>query len=183
MSAPGSLLGIEAPTNSDQLAYLAHEVQQARAEAALAHQHLAALTNYLREGLLLLNAELRVLLINDQFCRLLGVPLPASQWLGVPMQQLADKVQELVADPAAYAAEIATGPVGGAANTLLHLQDGRTLERDMRPVTLGEAAGWLLSYRDVTAHRQTESQRDAQRKFYETILDEVPVEIAVLDEQ
>ncbi|RZK51662.1 MAG: PAS domain S-box protein, partial [Hymenobacter sp.] len=76
-----------------------------------------------------------------------------------------------------------TGPVGGAANTLLHLNDGRTLERDMRPVTLGEATGWLLSYRDVTAHRQAESQRDAQRKFYETILDEVPVEIAVLDEQ
>lgn len=183
MSAPGSLLGTDALTNPDQLTQLTREVQLARAEEGLARQHLAALTNYLREGLLLLNTELRVLLINDQFCRLLGLPLPASQWLGVPMQQLAALMQDKVADPVTYAAEIAGGPVGAAANTLLNLLDGRTLERDMRPVTLGDTAGWLLSYRDVTAHRQAEGQRDAQRKFYETILDEVPVEIAVLDEQ
>jgi signal transduction histidine kinase/HPt (histidine-containing phosphotransfer) domain-containing protein len=183
MSAPGSLLGSDTPISPDQLSQLTREVQQARAEADLARQHLAALTNYLREGLLLLNDELRVLLVNDQFCRLLGLPLPANQWLGVPMQHLAGLMQEQVADPVTYAAEIANGPVGAAANTLLILRDGRTLERDMRPVTLGDATGWLLSYRDVTAHRQAEGQRDAQRKFYETILDEVPVEIAVLDEQ
>ncbi len=185
MSAPGSLPGIDAPplASPGHLARLALEVHQARAEAALAREHLAALTGYLREGLLLLDAELRVVLANDQFSRLLGLPLPASQWLGVPMRQLTGLMQAQVADPVAYAAEVANGPAGVAANTLLTLRDGRTLERDLRPVTLGDTTGWLLSYRDVTAHRQAESQRDAQRKFYETILDEVPVEIAVLDEQ
>ncbi|MDJ0363520.1 response regulator [Hymenobacter sp. H14-R3] len=183
MLAPGSLPTLDTPTSPDRLAELTREVQQAHAEANLAHQHLAALTSSLREGLLLLSAELRILLINDQFCRLLGLPLPASQWLGVPLQQLTGPMLEQVADPVAYAAEVANGPVGAPANTLLALRDGRTLERNMRPVALGEAAGWLFSYRDVTAHRQAESQRDAQRKFYETILDEVPVEIAVLDEQ
>ncbi|MEJ7659276.1 MAG: hypothetical protein WKG07_06420 [Hymenobacter sp.] len=35
----------------------------------------------------------------------------------------------------------------------------------------------------MTAQREVETQRDAQRAFYETILDEVPTEIVVLDEQ
>ena len=36
---------------------------------------------------------------------------------------------------------------------------------------------------DVTQHRQAEAQREAQRRFYETVLDELPVEVVVLDEQ
>jgi PAS domain S-box-containing protein len=182
MSAPGSLPGIDAPTlaSPDQLT---PEAQLGQLAATTAQQHLAALTDYLREGLLLLDADLNVVLANDQFCRLLGLPLPASQWLGVPMHHLRELMRELIADPIAYVAEAANGYTEIPPNGLLVLQDGRTLERDMRPVKLGDTAGWLLSYRDVTAHRQAESQRDAQRKFYETILDEVPVEIAVLDEQ
>jgi PAS domain-containing protein len=87
MSAPGSLPGIDAPTlaSPDQLT---PEAQLGQLAATTAQQHLAALTDYLREGLLLLDADLNVVLANDQFCRLLGLPLPASQWLGVPMHHL-----------------------------------------------------------------------------------------------
>ena len=156
---------------------------QARAEAARAGQHLAALASGLREGILLLDADQRVLLANEQFCTLLGLPMLASQCLGLHTDQLTAMMQAYLADPAAYAAELASRPQGHIPNTLLALRDGRTLERDARPVVLGETTGWLLSYRDVTQQQQVEIQRDAQRKFYETILDEVPVEIAVLDEQ
>jgi len=151
--------------------------------ASQAPQHLAALLGGLRDGVLLVDAHYQVVLANDQFCRLLGLPLPASQWLGVPSSQLVAVFQPLLHDPEAYTAELARISVDNIPNTRLTLRDGRVLERDARPATLGDAPGWLLTYRDVTQQHEADSQRDAQRKFYETILDEVPVEIAVLDEQ
>jgi signal transduction histidine kinase/ActR/RegA family two-component response regulator len=158
-------------------------LQQAQAEAAEANRHLTALTGALRDGILLLDADMRVLLANEQFCALLGLPIPASQYLGLHAGQLTALMESYLADPSAYAAEVASQPQDHIPCALLTLCDGRILERDARPVALGETTGWLLSYRDVTQQRQADTQRDAQRKFYETILDEVPVEIAVLDEQ
>jgi len=38
-------------------------------------------------------------------------------------------------------------------------------------------------FTDVTTHRRLEAQREAQRVFYETVLDEIPVEVVVLDAQ
>ncbi|GAA4499588.1 hypothetical protein GCM10023172_18440 [Hymenobacter ginsengisoli] len=176
MSAPSSAPLASPPKTKQTL-------QQARAEAAQANEHLAALASGLREGILLLDADQRVLLANEQFCSMLGLPILASQCLGLHTSQLTAMMQPYLADPEAYAAELASRPEGHIPSTLLPLRDGRTLERDARPVALGDTTGWLLSYRDATQQRQADMQRDAQRKFYETILDEVPVEIAVLDEQ
>ncbi|QKG57570.1 response regulator [Hymenobacter sp. BRD128] len=179
MSAPGS----SSTASPVAAAPPKQTLAQARAEAARASQHLAALASGLREGILLLDADQRVLLANEQFCTLLGLPMQASQCLGLHTSQLTAMLQPYLADPAAYAAELAGRPNDHIPSTLLALRDGRTLERDARPVALGDTIGWLLSYRDVTQQHQADTQRDAQRKFYETILDEVPVEIAVLDEQ
>jgi signal transduction histidine kinase/DNA-binding NarL/FixJ family response regulator len=188
MSAPGSL-SAHADVSPPPAAPVAPpppaapEISPASAGAGPAHQHLAALLGGLREGVLLVDASYNVVLANDQFCHLLGLPLPASQWLGVPASQLVALFRPLLHDPAAYELELARMADGTIPNTLLTLRDGRVLERDSRPATLGDAPGWLLTYRDVTQQHAADSQRDAQRKFYETILDEVPVEIAVLDEQ
>jgi signal transduction histidine kinase/ActR/RegA family two-component response regulator len=146
-------------------------------------QYLAALASGLREGLLLLDDTKKALLANDQFCTLLGLPMPASQYVGLATSQLTALMLPYLEDPAAYAAELATLRPDYIPSTRLRLRDGRVLERDARPVALGDKQGWLLSYRDVTQQQQAEAARDAQRRFYETILDEVPVEIAVLDEQ
>jgi PAS domain-containing protein len=178
MPTPSSLSATSSPPPPPK-----QTLAQARAEATAARQHLAAVAGCLREGLLLVDANRRVVLANDQFCTLLGMPLPSSQWLGLHTSQLTAIMQPLMADPEAYAAALAQGQAEYIPSTLLELRDGRVLERDARPTTLGDTSGWLLSYRDVTNQHLAESERDAQRKFYETILDEVPVEIAVLDEQ
>ncbi|QKG53570.1 PAS domain-containing protein [Hymenobacter sp. BRD67] len=180
MTSPTPTLPPAAPHD---FADLELELRQARAEAATARQQLAALTDSLSEGLLLIGADGYVLLINDQFCRLIGLQLPAAQWLGIKALKLAGQVRECVADPVAYDEEITQELSETRRSGPLLLRDGRTLERESHRVNLGDTSGWLLSYRDVTQHRQMEGERDAQRRFYETILDEVPVEIAVLDEQ
>jgi PAS domain-containing protein len=179
MSAPSSAAAASPPTAAPSNQTL----PQARAEAARATQHLAALASALREGILLLDADQRVLLANEQFCSMLGLPIGASECLGLHTSQLTVMMQPYLADPDAYAAELANRLPGHIPSALLPLRDGRTLERDARPVALGDTTGWVLTYRDATQQHQADMARDAQRKFYETILDEVPVEIAVLDEQ
>ncbi|WP_223651665.1 ATP-binding protein [Hymenobacter psoromatis] len=172
------------PAAADHLARLEYELHQARAEADMARRHLRALTENLREGLLLLGPDQRVLVVSDQFCRLLGLPLAPAQVMGLALPPLIALMRELVADPEAYDHELTITPTAIIqTNSVLRLRTGRLLERDVRPVALCDKTGWLLSYRDVTVQREVEAQRDAQRAFYETILDEVPVEIAVFDEQ
>lgn len=122
-----------------RIAQLGAELAQARAGQAAANKRLNSLVGYLREGLLLLDEDLCVSLINDQYCHLLELPLPASQWLGTPMTTLVTMVLERVADPSAYFAELAQArefPVSHM-NALLALRSGRVLERDMVAVELG----------------------------------------------
>jgi signal transduction histidine kinase/DNA-binding response OmpR family regulator len=187
MSAPGSL-SARADVSPPPVAPVApppspeQALHQAQAEASQARQQLAALAGGLREGILLLDASYHVVLANDQFCQLLSLPLPASQWVGLHSRQLIPLFQPQLADPEAYAAEVAASLAGSISSMLLTLRDGRVLERDARPATLGNEKAWLLTYRDVSQQQEIETQREAQRRFYEVILDEVPVEIAVLDE-
>ena len=172
------------PPAADHLARLEQELRQARAEADAARRHLRALTENLREGLLLLSADQRVLVVSDQLCWLLNLPLTPAEVVGLALPTLVALVRGQMADPAAYDHELLITPTAITQTTpLLRLRSGLLLERDVRPVALADQTGWLLSYRDVTAQHEVEAQRDAQRAFYETILDEVPAEIAVLDEQ
>ncbi|WBA43959.1 PAS domain-containing protein [Hymenobacter canadensis] len=159
--------GATSPRAQQRIAELERELRQARtaeAEArtaeATATQRLHSLAGYQREGLLLLDEHLRVSLINDQYCHLLELPLPARQWLGVSMATLVNMVVERVADPAGYFAELAQArefPVPQL-NGLLPLHSGRVLEHDIVAVETGAGTGWLLSCRDVTALRQGEEQ-------------------------
>ncbi len=159
--------------------HLEAELAQARAGQAAATQRLHSLVGYLREGLLLLDADLCISLINDQYCHLLELPLPASQWLGAPMATLVNMVLERVADPAAYFAELAQArefPVSHV-NALLALRSGRVLERDIVAVEMGNGTGWLLSCRDVTVLRKGEEQM----RLVSRLSDETPNPIARFD--
>ena len=136
------------------------ELEQALAAAHASRQQLSALAYHTREGRLLLDAAGTVLLINDQYCQLWDMPLPAAQWLGQPMSALVALAMARVADPAAYAAELAQAQVAPISqlNARLALRGGRVLERDVLTVPLGEATGWLLCYRDVTAQHLAAEQ-------------------------
>ena len=152
--------------------------------AAAQHQQQLVL-NHLHEGLLLLDASGCVVLLNDEYCRQLGLGLPASQWFGIPVLVLAEQVKDQFADPAGFVedAKRVWWNKQPQLGTELHLADGRVLERDSQPTENGLEAGFLVSYRDVTARHQAEAQLVEQRQFYESILNELPAELFVIDPQ
>lgn len=55
--------------------------------------------NYLHVSLQLLDISGCVALLNDEYCRQLGLALPASQWLGMSATVLAERMMNQFAAP------------------------------------------------------------------------------------
>jgi len=185
LSPPNAWLAAS-DASPEQVAELQAALRHAREEAASVRQQLTALTDHLREGLLLFSHSQQVMLVNDQLCELFCLEQPTSYWLNQSLEALSSQVRECMADPSLYDQEVNELVTHMTLNehmqTQLPLRDGRVLEREVLRVRLGDEHGWLFTYRDISARLAAERERERQRLFYETVLDELPVEVAVLDE-
>ena len=151
-----------------RLTALEAEVIRLREQAATAIQQREAVLAHLPAGVLLLDGAGRVVLLNEEYCRQLGLALPATQWLGLSALALAGQVQGQFDDPAGFVEgsrrvwqrqQVERG-------TALRLTNGRVLERDAQPVAYGGGTGmgFLVSYRDVTDRsRAEEALREVSR--------------------
>ncbi len=134
-------------------------------------------------GLLLTDSYGRVLLANEQFSGLFGLKQPTHELLGLRVKQLVRRALPSFARPAeirAWARVIPRQAVP-VRNLQLPLTNGRVIELDVQPLAESEGGGWLLVGRDVTAREQARRDVAEQRAFYETILNHLPSDVAVLD--
>jgi len=136
--------------------------QRSELSSALAAEHRALgllrnLVSNLQMGVLLEDEERRILLANQEFCRLFSIPIPPSALQGASCAAAAEGAMALFAEPQAFlAANLAAldSPVP-LVNERLRLVDGRVFERDYVPIVDGERLlGRLWLYRDVTAPTQ-----------------------------
>ncbi|WP_324674299.1 PAS domain-containing protein [Hymenobacter sp. GOD-10R] len=168
------------------------ELRRALDDATYAAQtataRLATFASYLPEGLLLVDPRGTVALINDYCCNAFGLPLPASNWLGYSIRNIANWLQEQTADPTGFQLNVQQHWQSGqqVLNQELLMLDGRTLAWDYLPTS--EAAqdavasiGFLLRLRDVTEVRQQREQQQHERTFYETVLNQLPAEVFATD--
>ncbi len=133
-------------------------------------------------GVLMLDASGRVVLANRRFTELLGRKATLSlggwrmsEWLRLLLPHFArpDEVR-------AWSRVIPRQAVP-VRNLLLPLTDGRVIEADVQPISESEGGGWLLAARDVTARETARRTVAEQRAFYETVLNHLPSDVAVLD--
>ncbi|HEX8349528.1 MAG TPA: hypothetical protein VF598_06190, partial [Hymenobacter sp.] len=83
-------------------AELRRALDEANYAAQTATARLATFASYLPEGLLLVDPRGTVALLNEYCCNLFGLPLPASNWLGYSLYNIANWLQEQTSDPAAF---------------------------------------------------------------------------------
>jgi PAS domain S-box-containing protein len=91
-------------------------------------------------GIVMCDQDGRVAQLNQSWCDLFGVPIPAGQLAGVSATALLDLVKPVFADPGAFErrfAELSAGrqPVKGQQ---FACRDGRTIEMDYWPVLVDE---------------------------------------------
>ncbi|MCB2407293.1 response regulator [Hymenobacter lucidus] len=175
MSEVSSLLTALPPTDFAQaqarIAQLEQALQQAQAAKRVADGRMAYYADYLTEGVVLLDSEGRILLLNEPYCRFFGIPLPTSQWVQRPVAELnaaitlcSDQTQELAHEFAA-----AVQSAVPSHNVQVCLTSGRVLDRDVVPLQALEpgATNVLLRYRDITAQHQAAAALQAMSRIPE----------------
>ena len=100
------------------------------------------------EGLLLVNKEGRVRLLNEALCGLFGLGPPPASWLGQPAALLLAQLRTRLAEPAALDHLLARPATGYAALTLANLQ---LIELKVRPLAPAAGGGYLLCGRLATS--------------------------------
>jgi PAS domain S-box-containing protein len=127
----------------------------------MATSRLRALIENMQAGILVETEGRRIALLNETFCEMFQVPVPAHVLVEGEARELLDACLPLLEAPEGFLArqdELTTArePVLGEE---LRLVDGRILSRDFVPILVGEEyLGHLWQYHDITERRRAELQ-------------------------
>jgi two-component system, sensor histidine kinase and response regulator len=156
-----------------------------RQDAAAAARFLT-LFQHLKSAQLVEDQDRRVALVNQAFCDMFGIPATPDQLMGTDCAAAAEAVMPLFRDPVSFkrVTDHAVATRESIDREILELVDGRVLERDYTAVFSGDTFyGHVWTYRDITAARRIEEENARLRGFYEQVLDSMPAQVAVFDEQ
>jgi PAS domain S-box-containing protein len=125
----------------------------------VATSRLRALIENMQAGILVETEGRKIALLNETFCRMFQVPVPAHVLVESDTRDLLEACLPLLTDPGNFlvrkdAVAAARMPVQGEE---LALVDGRILSRDFVPILVGEEyLGHLWQYHDITERRRAE---------------------------
>jgi PAS domain S-box-containing protein len=125
----------------------------------VATSRLRALIENMQAGILVETEGRKIALLNETFCQMFQVPVPAHVLVESDTRDLLEECLPLMVEPIGFLCrkdEVAAArlPVQGEE---LKLVDGRILSRDFVPILVGEEyLGHLWQYHDITERRRAE---------------------------
>ncbi len=125
----------------------------------VATSRLRALIENMQAGILVETESRKIALLNETFCKMFHVPVPAHVLVESDTRDLLEECLHLLVEPDSFldrkdAVAAAREPVQGEE---LSLTDGRILSRDFIPIVVGEEyLGHLWQYHDITERRRAE---------------------------
>ncbi|MBS1911900.1 MAG: PAS domain S-box protein [Bacteroidetes bacterium] len=146
---------------------------------------LQALLEHLESGMLLIDGNQHVGMINTQFCRLFNIPVQPADLIDADAAVIVAPTLALFSEPEAVmmnALEIQNRrvPVVGEEISLI---DGRTLERDYVPVYLdGALESHMWTLRDITPRKQSEERLRATSSRLSTLIESLETAVLVEDD-
>ncbi|MCX6276787.1 MAG: PAS domain S-box protein, partial [Bacteroidetes bacterium] len=124
----------------------------------------------LQEGILLEDSNRKIVLTNQLFCYMFGIPVAVQSLIGADCSDSAEQSKHLFKDPDKFIADINVilSEKKAAFNNQLELHDGRHFERDYIPIYIDENySGHLWKYRDVTERNHAEQILNARLRLSE----------------
>lgn len=116
---------------------------------------LRSLIDNLGSAVLLEDENRKVLVSNQEFANLFGIPLSPDEMAGMDCADAAETVKLQFADPEQFVQDISRllTDAKPELGTVVLMKDGQVLERDYRPVMSGDRhVGNLWTYRNISAH-------------------------------
>jgi PAS domain S-box-containing protein len=138
-----------------------HRESAARRAAEQSHARLASLMAQMQSGVLVEDADRRIALVNEEFCRIFALDVHPQHLLGADSVAVAEHSKHLTADPEGFVALIGMRMAARetALSDVVRFADGRVFERDFVPIDLGGGdTGTLWQYREVTERVRLEEQ-------------------------
>ena len=136
------------------------------------------------EGVVFVDEYGKIIHANEEFCKQFGISSTPDALAGADFASVTASSRQLFNDPAQYAAR--TNKIVADKKPVLkdelNLVTGQVFYRDHLPVFAeGKYRGYLWKYTDATRNKTIESTFVSQKNFYEQILNNMPVSIAVFD--
>ena len=128
---------------------------------------LSTLFDTLPVGVLAEDADRNVHAVNEEMFTLFELPESPDDVHGADCEQMAEQVSEMFVDSTGFVDRIneLVASREPSDNEEVLLTDGRTFERDYRPLDLPDGQGHLWVYKDITEQKQ-------QRRKYEAIFNQ-----------
>lgn len=123
----------------------------------------------LKSAVLLEDETRHIILTNQNFCQMFGVPVLPEQMVGMDCSQSAEETKHIFQDPEGFVSGVnhllENRKISLA--QLLHLNDGRVLSRDYIPIFLNDKyVGHLWKYDDITEdHRVQDLIKESEEKY------------------
>ena len=138
----------------------------------------------LGEGVVFVDEYGKIIHVNEEFCRQFGISSAPDALAGADFASVTASSRQLFSDPAQYAAK--TNKIVADKKPVLrdelHMVSGQIFFRDHLPVYAGgKYRGYIWKYHDATRNKTIEDTFVSQKNFYEQILNNMPVSIAVFD--
>jgi len=153
--------------------------QWSKRRLALEKQRLDCAVNSMPQGLLLFDANERIIVCNQRYREMYGISIELAR-PGCTMRGLIAerrRLGNLEVDVDTYCAERQRLiQIGKPFETMFELSDGRWIRAMHHPADDG---GWISIHEDITARRLLERERDGAREFIDSIIDNVPTPILV----
>ncbi len=147
-----------------------------------ANSRLTQLIANLQNGILATDENRKIVIVNELFCRHFGIKTPPEKLIGSDVSDLYGQITHLFNEPEQFTERIndLIDNKNAVLNDELELRNGRIFSRDYIPLfSLNEYRGQLWKYTDVTRNKTIEATFEAQRQFYEQILNNTPANIIV----
>ncbi len=147
--------------------------QRARLDAAL---------NNMRHGLLMFDAQGRLLVYNRRYLEMYGLSAELPHGSSDAVCSMSDLLRRRVAagtfdrDPDRFAAELVERCKVEAST--MELPDGRTISIRNTPV---EGGGWVSTHEDITERLRAEQELTRTKTFLDTVIENVPATLIVKD--
>ncbi len=151
-----------------------------------ANNRLTELINNLDTGVIVVDENRKIVLINQSYCDLFAITADPSSLIASNGAQILDSINVSFSDPAEYLsrAEKLIAEKKPVLKEEIKMANGRVFYRDYIPVFFnGNYRGHMWQFTDVTPHKTIEETLDAQRNFYEHVLNNIPADIAVFSKE
>ena len=138
----------------------------------------------LEEGILLENSNREIVLTNQLFCDIFGIPAPPELLIGSDCSSSAEQSKNMFKNPDKFISDInkILQDKKAVLDDELELIDGRYFERDYLPTYIdNQYSGHLWKYKDITERKRAEIELRDSQALYRSFVEQMPAGVIRLD--